>query len=528
LPDGFYQYKFFVTFQDTNTRYVADPCAKYGGSDLVDENSAFVVGGNLVQAQPIARRLPLKDLVIYEMMTDDFTAEFRGTRAPFDAVHDKLDYLDTLGVNAIEFMPWTPWPGTDFSWGYDPRDFFAVEYRYVHDPSTPLDKLHKLREIINACHVRGIHVIMDGVFNHVRAGIHPNRGFGYRWLYQDPNDSPFIGIFERGGFFEEFDHNNKCVQEFIRDVCIYWIDTFSIDGIRFDFSLGFFSKGNPDVGITKLVTDVKAHLAATGTTNVALILEHLTDNRFESIEDTNEACANGNWLDPFMFKHFQYARNGNIDDEMLRVLHANFQYSTGKGPVIYLQNHDHSSYVHEAGGRDRWFKTQPGAIALLTSPGAVMIHNGQEFGQDEFLPSNGSGRVVPRPLRWSTNSPDNGDFIGTRLYDLYAHLIGIRKDHPSLRSPNFYPGLFNDGLYGAFLDQDVAVYHRYGQATDGQFERFIVVVNYSDFDQFVTIPFSTNGQWEDLLNGSFDIVSDFQLRRQRIDSNWGRIYYKGI
>jgi 1,4-alpha-glucan branching enzyme len=527
LPDGFYQYKFFVTFEDGTTRYVSDPCAKYGGSDQSNENSAFVVGGNLAAAQPIANRLPLKDLIIYEMMIDDFTAEFRGTRAPLDAIHDKLDYLEDLGVNAIECMPWTPWPGGGFSWGYDVKDFFAVEYRYVHDPAAPLDKLHKLREFINACHARGIHVVMDGVFNHVRAGNNPNRGFAYRWLYQEPDDSPFIGAFARGGFFDEFDYDNKCVQEFIRDVCIYWIDTFRIDGIRFDFSLGFYVEGDAEHGITKLVSDVKAHLAATATGNVSLILEHLTDDRFESIDDTNKADASGNWLDPFMFKHFEYARNGNIDMDLLRILDANMHYATGKAPVIYVQNHDHSSYVHEAGGRGRWFKTQPGAIALLTSPGAVMIHNGQEFGQDEFLPNSDPGRVIPRPLRWNTLSPESGDFVGGRLFNVYAHLIRIRKVHPSLRSPNFFPHLFNqEDVYGVFPDQDVAVYHRYGQAADGQSERFIVVICYSDFDQRVTIPFSDNGRWDDLLNGGFAMVSGFRLFNQKINSNWGRIYYK--
>ena len=79
-------------------------------------------------------------------------------------------------------------------------------------------------------------------------------------------------------------------------------------------------------------------------------------------------------------------------------------YAAGKRAVIYVQNHDHSTYVHEAGGRHRWCKTQPGAIALMTCAGAVMIHNGQEFGEDKSLPGSGTGRVVPRPLRWGTDS----------------------------------------------------------------------------------------------------------------------------
>jgi len=90
----------------------------------------------------------------------------------------------------------------------------------------------------------------------VRAGIDPNHGFPYLWL-MNPNDSPYIDPFARGGFFEEFDYNNGCVEEFIRDVCAYWLDSFQIDSIRFDFTLGFFQEGNPNVGIAKLVSDIK-------------------------------------------------------------------------------------------------------------------------------------------------------------------------------------------------------------------------------------------------------------------------------
>jgi pullulanase len=94
-------------------------------------------------------------------------------KAQFDVVRERIPYLEALGVNAVEFMPWMPWPGGGFSWGYDPFQFFAVEYRYCHDPKRPLEKLHKLRELINALHDKGIHVVMDGVFNQVRAGTNP-------------------------------------------------------------------------------------------------------------------------------------------------------------------------------------------------------------------------------------------------------------------------------------------------------------------------------------------------------------------
>ena len=137
------------------------------------ENAGFVIGGNSAPVNPIPQRLPPKDLMLYELMIDDFTNEFRGTRAPIDAVKDRLEYLESLGVNGIEFMPWTSWPGGNFSWGYDPVQFFAVEYRYINDPSNPADKLYRLQTLINELHARNMHVVMDGVFNHVRAGIDP-------------------------------------------------------------------------------------------------------------------------------------------------------------------------------------------------------------------------------------------------------------------------------------------------------------------------------------------------------------------
>lgn len=68
------------------------------------------------------------------------------------------------------------------------------------------------------------------------------------------------------------------------------------------------------------------------------------------------------------------------------------------------------------------------------------------------------------------------------------------------------------------------VYHRWTQLSTGALERFIVVLNFSGFDQWVDIPFSVNGTWKDLLNGSTSTVSTYRLTNERITSNWGRIY----
>ncbi|MCP4416015.1 MAG: 1,4-alpha-glucan branching enzyme [Chloroflexi bacterium] len=521
LPEGFYQYKYFVTFENDTDRWVTDPCTKYGGSDN-DENSAFVVGGHSVPARPIVQRLPPQDLVLYELMIDDFTAAYRGDRAPIDAIHDKLDYLQALGINAVEFMPWMAWPGSDFSWGYDPFQFFAVEYRYVHDDAQPADKLFRLKTLINALHDRGIHVIMDGVFNHVRAGINPNKGFPYLWLYQNPEESPFIGQFERGGFFEEFDYDNLCTQQFIRDVCLYWLDAYQLDGIRFDFTIGFYREGDARAGISRLIGDIKTQLTAQNRENVALIVEHLTDNRYEAIDDANQMDADGCWFDPFMYEHFDMLNAGRITPQILRILNANLDFDTGKTAVTYIENHDHSTVISEAGGRQRWYKSQPAAIALLTSPGLVMIHNGQEFGEDYWLPHEGAERVKERPLRWDSYA---NDFIGQRLFTLYQNLIRIRRDYPALRSSNYFPSSNHPDGYG-IVNDSVVVFHRYGEGENGNLQRFIIAINYADGDQHITIPFPTNGLWRDLLNEETAVVANYRLFHQCISSNWGRFYFQ--
>ena len=79
----------------------------------------------------------------------------------------------------------------------------------------------------------------------------------------------------------------------------------------------------------------------------------------------------------------------------------------------------------------------------------------------------------------------------------------LRQAHPALRSANFHPRPY-----------------------DGRLERFIVVLNFSDDDQWTDIPFSTNGVWTDLLNGDSVDVGGFRLTGQRINSNRGRIHHQ--
>jgi 1,4-alpha-glucan branching enzyme len=539
LPAGFYEYKYLVTFQDGSQRKVSDPCARYGGRER--QNAGFVIGGRSgdIQVAPVAGgRQPERDLIVYELMIDDFTDEYRGARAPLDAVRDKLDYLQhDLGINAILFMPWTAWPGERFNWGYTPYLYFSVEYRYTNALAAPVDRLSWLKRLVNECHARGIHVIMDGVFNHVGDQYPVSgeaEGFPYRWLYQNPDACPYVGTF--GGSFPgllDLDYHNGCTQEFIRDVCLYWLDNFNLDGIRFDNTVNFYIDHDAR-GLPQLLSDIQAHDSGQGGQNFSLTLEHID---LSAAHVVNSTSATSYWNNELYQLCFDALWNGHIDARLMQALNNHAGLDAGKVATIYLTNHDHAHVAWQAGARNNagameWYRTQPFAIALLTAPGTPMIQNGQEFAEDYWLMEDDQGssrRVKPRPLHWDYP----GDKIGAQVLALYRKLIELRKAHPGLRSDNIYPDnwetwqtKFNPVGYGIDVDKQVLIFHRWGNDTTGRVERFIIVLNFSAQLQTVDVPFSMNGSWQDLLNNQTTEVNDFRLADQVIEPYWGRIYFQ--
>ncbi len=538
LPnDGFYQYKYHVEFENGQTRWVNDPCTKYGARLDGKDNSGFVIGGQVVEnVAPIPNRISPQDLIIYEMMIDDFTAEIPGDHSlmnKLEVVQANLNYLTDLHITALQPLPWTSVPGSGFNWGYEPFLFFSVDERLTDragvSPQDNVDRLYSLKILIESLHAKKIHVIMDGVFNHAR------KEFPYLEFYQNKEDCPYIGLFGEAAYFEDFDFNNGCTQEFIFDVCKFWIERYQIDGIRFDYVKGFFRRAGSDPGISNLIARIRGFLSETGRENFSLILENLPDNRFDAINDTNQINATGTWFDPLMYEAFDSGRDWRISPSIIRKLNTSKDFGFGKGAVTYIENHDHGTLVNKIGGNRvginrnaHWFRTQPYAIGLLTAAGTVMIHNGQEFGDEYFMPDTGDDRVRARPLNWDRTK----DEAGKALTSLYKRLIKIRQDYPGLKSPFFHPADYNDSFtcfdqdgFGVDVERQIAIYHRWGKSKDGENQRFIIVLNFSPIKHYVDVPFPFNGTWRDLLSEQTFEVIDYWRKWEGIDSNYGRIFY---
>ena len=176
-----------------------------------------------------------EELLIYELLIRDFVS----TRN-YQSLIDTLDYIERLGVNAIELMPNSEFEGNS-SWGYNPSFHMALDKYY----GTP----DKFRAFVDSCHSRGIAVIMDQVFNHA-FGQNP---IAQMWWDSGNNrpaaNNPYMNQncpHPPNCWGNDFDHFVQPTRDYIDRINTYWIENFNIDGIRFDFTKGFTNSSNAD------------------------------------------------------------------------------------------------------------------------------------------------------------------------------------------------------------------------------------------------------------------------------------------
>ncbi len=147
LPGSRYFYRLDgkQEYPDPASRF--QPVGVHGPSEITDAGSAFGwEDGDW-------RGVLLSQYIVYELHVGTFSPQ--GT---FDGVIASLDRLVELGVTAVELMPVAQYPGNR-NWGYDGVYPFAVQDTYGGPDG--------LRRLVNACHKRGLAVILDVVFNHL-------------------------------------------------------------------------------------------------------------------------------------------------------------------------------------------------------------------------------------------------------------------------------------------------------------------------------------------------------------------------
>jgi len=204
------------------TRYFFDLVGPAGGTDRPDPASrsqpdgvhaaSEVLGPDFVWHDDGWRGVALEDSVIYELHAGTFTDE--GT---FDAIVPHLDALKGLGVTTIELMPVAQFPGAR-NWGYDGTYVGAAQSSYGGPRA--------LKRLADACHQRGLAILLDVVYNHL--GPEGNYLSEYGPYFTDRYHTPW-------GRALNFDgpHSDDVRWFFIHNA-LQWIDEFHIDGLRVD------------------------------------------------------------------------------------------------------------------------------------------------------------------------------------------------------------------------------------------------------------------------------------------------------
>ena len=177
------------------------------------------------------------NLVIYEVWVYDHTPQRN-----IKGLIDRLDYIEDLGVNAVELMPITEFDGND-SWGYSPNHFFALDKVYGTS--------EELKTFVDECHKRGIAVILDMVFNHA-TGLNPmNKLYPYG---TDLSKNPWFNATapHSDNVYEDWNHDFVPTKTMFTRSLAYWLTEYKVDGFRMDLSHGLCgTKANTSVGNIK-------------------------------------------------------------------------------------------------------------------------------------------------------------------------------------------------------------------------------------------------------------------------------------
>lgn len=439
LPDGDYVYQFRVKskswFAEGQHVDVPDPRA-VELTEYPFENACLRVRkGQRVMTEykwkhddkPLP---PNERLVIYELHVGDFTGgpgdePQRGQRkGHFRDAIEKLDYLAELGINCIEFMPVNEFP-FERSWGYQPYSLFAVENTY----GGPDD----FCALVDECHARGIRVFMDAVFNHM----HPESPLAQidhnYWFHQEaphPPDQRYGPDFN----YEHWDDTLKIhpARQYVRDAVIHWLETFHIDGIRFDAT---YLINNYDVlrdlqdEINRSVKQIKPFLT---------IAENLPQNPAVCGPDGPlDAAWHENLyyqLNPTILGIERYGRHPYNLDALIGVIDLRLDgFASAECVVNYIDNHDKDRILWELGAVANTFdaaafrRMKLGASLLMTIPGIPMIWMGQEFGE-----------AAPKTLDWQRLDWSLLENETNRsLLNHYRMLIDLRKTTPALQGSAF-------------------------------------------------------------------------------------------
>ena len=476
-----------------------------------------VVGRDFKWTDSGWKGIPLEDYTIYELHIGTFTEE--GT---FDAAIAHLDELKELGITAIELLPVAQFPGTR-NWGYDGTYVGAAQNSYGGPRG--------LKRLVDACHARGMAILLDVVYNHL--GPEGNYLGLYGPYFTDRYKTPWGLALNFDG--PESDH----VRWFFVHNALQWVDEFHIDGLRVD-AVHAIVDHSAQPFLQDLTTAVRERAEKVGRRIYTIAESDLNDPRVITPADRFGLGFDSQWSDDYHHslhvlltgeQDGYYEGFGKVTD-FARVWKRGYllvgQYSTyrkrryGLAPnttegakfVVSAQNHD------QVGNRmmgDRLIslagpeKARLAAAAIVLSPFLPMLFMGEEYGEEapfQYFTSHGDPDLVEAVRKgrreefddftWQGEPPDPHDEETFRrskltrkgdqsLRHLYRQLFKLRRAHPALRTLD---------LGAVETTADDATRTLLVHRTNGD-AHALVAFNFSDREQTVGVP---DFEWQPLID----------------------------
>jgi len=454
----------------------------------------------------------LESFIIYELHVGTFTSEGK-----FSSIENKLDYLISLGITAIELMPVAQYPGNR-NWGYDGVFPFAVQESYGGPTA--------LQHLVNACHLKGLAVILDVVYNHF--GPEGNFFADFGPYFTEKYQTPW------GQALNFDDANCDGVRNFFIENALMWFRDFHIDALRMDAVHAI-----RDFGAVHILSEIKTYVnqltKAIGKKHELIVELDLNDNRYINPQDKGGFGMDGQWIDEFHHalrvsagqeRHGYYADFNGVDDLAKSYNDAyvyDGQYSThrekhfgtpahgnlGKQFVVFSQNHD------QVGNRMLGERTSVlvsfemlklMAGAVFCSPFLPLIFMGEEWAETnpfQFFVSHSDKDLVEavrkgrkaefKDFHNESDTPDpqseetfyqskldwnklNVDQHKTML-NYYRKLIALRKSNPVLANLNR-----NNTNAEAFSMQKCVLLKRWNDH-----QKIVCVMNFSNVEQEIHI-----------------------------------------
>jgi 1,4-alpha-glucan branching enzyme len=423
----------------------------------------------------------LNDLFVYELHIGTFYTNSVSNK--FVAATNKLDYLKSLGVNAVEVMPIAEFP-VDASWGYNPAQLFAVE-------NIGYGGTDGFKTFVKACHARGLAVLLDVVHNHYGPtdldmwdfdgwqGVNAIPGGGGIYFYESNTN---LQITPWGATRPNFSSQQVC--NFIQDNFTMWLSECHVDGFRWD-TPNTMMNGNGGIYIPaadSLIYAINTMIHNNYPDKISIAEDVYNYDGFDSAWDTTFPGT--------VTAQLAYTSDSSRDmPTIANAVQYNVRYggTAGTGRVAFLESHDVVgngvrlvTAIDSVTPNSYWARKRStlGAAVTFTAPGIPMLFQGQEMLENQQFSDT-------RPVDWSkTNTYSN-------IVQLYRDLISARRN-----LKGYTPGLEGDqcGMLQVDNINKLVAFHRWKSAAPNQ--DAVVIANFANGTlNNYTLNFPSAGNW---------------------------------